>query len=390
MNARQKRGKQLAASSKIEFAPGGFSVPSASGMGTYFVQLGSAASCNCLDFQANKPQPCKHIHAARFFADKEAKAQKADGPRVPRPKPPSLIELAETYDTREKCLALLESLRWPHGPTCPRCECNRAYRIEARQLFECAECEYQYSAIVGTVMMDTRLSLTKWIMAVALLCNARKGVSACQVSRDLHVTYKTAWYLCHRIRRAMRETKWLEKFTGIVEVDETYVGGKTRGGPRGRGAKNKEIVFGVKERDGKVRIQTIANITAETLRDAVVKYVSPECETVMADQLNSYNQLAAEFTMKRINHTKEYVNGEIHTNGMESIWAILKRQVYGTHHRMSPQYLPLYLGEINYRFNHRTEHDLFLSVLRNGMMTDKQLTAPQHDGKTGLAEGEVG
>jgi transposase-like protein len=293
----------------------------------------------------------------------------------PSPKPISLVDLAQQYNTREKCMALLESLRWPNGPICPRCNSPKAYRIESRLLHQCGECAYQFSATTGTVMHRSHVPLEKWILCAALLVNGRKGISACQAARDLHVTYKTAWYLCHRLRRAMRETAWLAKFTGIVELDETYIGGKARGGKRGRGAPNKSIVFGVKERSGKVRMLTIPNITGHTIREAVRQYVETDAEMVVADELNSYNQLAAEFTLERIQHSREYVRGEIHTNGIESIWAIVKRQVHGTHHKMSPQYLPLYLGEINYRFNHRKEHDLFLTVLKNGLLTDRQISA---------------
>jgi transposase-like protein len=363
----------------------------------YLVLLnGEHSVCSCPDH--GNGNRCKHIWAAEVVAGRIGPVDvpeqvKPKAPSKKGPKPPSLIELAQQYDTKEKCLELLESLRWPNGPVCPRCECAKAYRLADRHVFQCAGCEYQYSVIVGTVMQDTRLCLTKWILAVALLCNARKGVSACQVSRDLHVTYKTAWYLCHRIRRAMRETTWLKKFTGIVEVDETYLGGKARGlAARGRSGVNKTVVFGAKERGGKVRIQAIPNVTGKTLGKVVHEYIDTDAEMVIADQLNSYNQLAAEFTMERINHTREYVRGNIHTNGIESAWAILKRQFYGTHHRMSRQYLPLYLGEISYRFNHRTEHDLFLSVLRNGLLTDKQVqaNAAQEGTEDGAAEGQAG
>lgn len=291
-----------------------------------------------------------------------------------RTKPISLIDLAQQYNTRDKCLELLERLRWPDGVVCPKCDCKKTYPLSTRRIHECADCRYQFPATSGTVMHDSRLCLTKWILATALIVNARKGVSACQMARDLHVTYKTAWYLGHRIRRAMRESAWLQKFTGIIEMDETYLGGRARG-KRGRGAANKTIVFGVKERGGKVRMQTIPNITNDTIASAVRQYVETDAEMVIADELNSYNQLAAEFTMERIQHSREYVRGNIHTNGIESMWAIVKRQVHGTHHRMSPQYLPLYLSEISYRFNHRNEHDLFLTVLKNGLMTDKQVTA---------------
>lgn len=288
------------------------------------------------------------------------------------PKTPSLIDLAMKYDNDAKCLALLESLRWPNGPSCPKCECAKAYRIESRLLFECGDCRHQYSATSGTIMHRSHLPLTKWILAAVLLCNGRKGVSACQVSRDLHITYKTAWYLCHRLRRAMREHGWLQKFQSIVELDETYVGGKAHGF-RGRGAKKKTPVFGARERGGHVRLECMPRITSRNIKQAVREYVDPNCETVMADELRSYDQLASEFTLARINHSKEYVRGHIHTNSIESIWAILKRQVYGTHHKMSPQYLPLYLNEVSYRFNYRDDHELFLRVLRNALIPDRQI-----------------
>jgi len=168
----------------------------------------------------------------------------------------------------------------------------------------------------------------------------------------------------------MRETSWMEKFTGIVELDECYIGGKCRG-KRGRGAGNKTPVVGVRERGGKVHFQIMHKITGKNIREAVHQYVDTNSEMVIADQLNAYDQLAAEFTTDRINHTREYVRGKIHTNSIESIWAIIRRQVHGTHHRMSPQYLPLYLSEISYRFNHRDDHQLFLKVLRNALLTDK-------------------
>lgn len=289
------------------------------------------------------------------------------------PKPVSLIDLAAKYDTRDKCLDLLESLRWPDGPACSKCGSCKAYRLEKRRLWECGDCGYQYSATSGTIMHDTRLELRKWVLAIALICNARKGVSAYQMSRDLHVTYKTAWYLGHRLRGAMRETAWLEKFRGICEVDESYIGGRRRGSPRGRprADSHKMPVFGVRERGGKVRLLATPNVTARTLVPVIRQYVSTDAEMVVADQLSSYNQLAAEFSsVERINHTREYVRGQIHTNSIESIWAIVKRQVSGTHHKLSRQYLPLYLSEISYRFNNRENPDMFLAVLKNGMMTD--------------------
>jgi len=288
-------------------------------------------------------------------------------------KAPPLIQLARQYDTDDKCRRLLESLRWPDGVVCRFCGDDCCYGLNGRNFHECGGCRKQFSVTSRTVMHRTRLPLVKWIVAAALLSNARKGVSACQMARDIDVTYKTAWYLGHRLRRAMRETDWLKRFNGIVELDETYIGGKARGGKRGRGAENKTAVFGAKERGGEVRMQAIPNITAATIKKAVHQYVDTDAETVVADQLNSYNQLAAEFTLERIDHNREYVRGQIHTQGIESIWAVVKRQVQGTHHKMSPQYLPLYLDEISYRFNHRSEPDLFLRVFGNATVTDAQV-----------------
>jgi transposase-like protein len=294
----------------------------------------------------------------------------------PNPKPVSIIVLAQKYNTRQKCVELLESLRWPNGAFCHKCGSVKAYKIKNRFLYECADCQHQFSVTSGTIMHRSHLPLTKWILAIALIANAKKGVSACQLARDLQVTYKTAWYLGHRIRRAMRELSWMQKFTGIVELDECYIGGRPRHKfkvKRGRGAANKTPVFGAIERGGKIHLQVMNKVNGDNIMKVVRKYIETDAEMVVADQLHCYNQLAAEFTVERINHTREYVRGKVHTNGIESIWAIVKRQVHGTHHKLSPQYLPLYLSEISYRFNHRKEPDLFLKVLRNVLLTDKQI-----------------
>lgn len=286
----------------------------------------------------------------------------------------SLFELARKYQSRDDCLDLLERLRWPDGPVCPRCGSEQSYEIKSRWIHECANCRYQFSATTGTIMHRSRLPLVKWVLAAALIANARKGVSACQVARDLHVTYKTAWYLCHRLCLAMREHEWLERFNGVCEVDECYVGGKPRkAGPpskRGRGTQKTPVV-GVRERGGKVRMRVVANVTQKTLGSVVREYIQTDAEMVIADQLSGYDALAAEFTMERINHAREYVRGNIHTNGIESIWAIVKRQVYGTHHKISKQYLPLYLAEISFRFNNRKNPDLFKVIIENGLLTDR-------------------
>jgi len=207
--------------------------------------------------------------------------------------------------------------------------------------------------------------LNKWISTTFLRCNAKKGISAKQIEWDLGVTYKTAWYLMHRIRRAMKRSKFLQKFKGIVEADETYLGGK-RIGRRGR-APGKAIVLGVLERSGKVRAELIPNVKARTVCGILRKHVHKNAKMLCCDEFPSYNRLALDYNLKRINHEIQYVRGMVHTNGIESFWAILKRGFIGTHHRMSMKYLPLYLNEFTYRFNQNGNPGVFVKVLRNGV-----------------------
>jgi len=293
---------------------------------------------------------------------------------------PSLYTLAARYDSDEKCVELLESLRWPDGhPKCPKCDSAKCWDIRGRKVYQCGDCDFQYSVTTGTVMHSTKLPLVKWILAAALLSNARKGVSSCQMARDLNVTQRTAWYLCHRLRRAMRETEWLQKFRGICELDESYLGG-VRKGKRGRGAAHKSVVFGVKQRGGRVAMQMVPDAKHESIRKVVLECVDKSA-TLMADSYPSYNQLAAEFALHRIDHQVAYVQGQIHTQGIESLWAILKRQYHGTHHKISAKYLPLYLGEITYRFNHRMNPKLFSMILGNGLMTDRMVLNQSPNGE---------
>src|SRR5579863_6132866 len=164
----------------------------------------------------------------------------------------NLVEMMQDFGDEAKCRAYLESLRWPNGVRCPHCKAEKVYRIVKRDQFLCASCEYQFSVTVDTIFHDTHLPLVTWFLATFLLCEAKKGMSACQIQRSLGIkTYKTAWYLCHRIRAAMTEAN-RPKLGGVVEMDETYVGGRAHG-KRGRGADSKEIVIGIRQRGGELR-----------------------------------------------------------------------------------------------------------------------------------------
>ena len=229
----------------------------------------------------------------------------------------------------------------------------------------CVDCRYQYSVTAGTVFHDSHLPLTKWFLGIYLICSAKKGVSAKQLQRQLAVSYKTAWYMAHRIRLAMSEDgEFCQKFAGICEVDETYVGGKGKG-PRGRGAANKIPVIGIKERtSGKILLKVVNDVKASTLRGFIRNCAEPGAE-IHTDEFKSYLWLdSSEFVHNAVNHSETYVKaGNIHTNGIENVWSLFKRAITGVFHKVSAKYLPLYLNEFAFRFNNREHFDILDRVL---------------------------
>jgi len=241
-------------------------------------------------------------------------------------------------------------------------EPKRVHLIKTRGLYQCLECGYQYSSLFGTVFTDSHIPLTKWFLAIYLMCESKKGISASQVGRTIGVTYKTAWYLCQRIRAAMKNTLF-EKLGGILEMDETYVGGKSHG-KHGRGASGKTPVVGILQRNGRVVFSAINEITSEKLEKILIDAASDEVELVITDELTAYKAIGKLFKHKRINHSVNYVRGILHTNGVENVWSLLKRSIIGAYHKVSADYLPLYLAELAFRFNNRKESNLFTRVLQ--------------------------
>src|SRR6266478_2796155 len=224
----------------------------------------------------------------------------------------TLPDVVELFDTDEKCRELLERLRWPADPECPRCHTRILARLDARLLY-CKECDYQFSVTAGTIFHDSHLPLQKWFMAVLLLCEARKGMSANQIKRTLGVSYKTAWYLCHRIRAAMKETEQ-PMLDGTVEMDETYVGGRIRGWENKN--KNKEIVIGIRQRGGELRFFHAQDAKHGTLGQYIRENISGNVDVLITDQYNAYKSAVypLQDKHKTINHSlKQYVNGDIHT-----------------------------------------------------------------------------
>jgi transposase-like protein len=287
----------------------------------------------------------------------------------------TIIELHEMFGTNDRCREILERLRWPDGVTCPRCKHQGHSWLDKYDRYECNACEYQFTVISGTVFQDTHLALTKWFVATYLLCESRKGMSANQIKRIIGGSYKTAWYLCHRIRAAMKEID-RPLLGGTVEVDETYLGGKQHTYSKaGYGDSNKQIVVGIRQRGGDLRFFHAADVKAGTLAKYVKENVSEDVEVLVTDELNTYPTAFRETAFaerhKTIKHkAKIYVDGDIHTNTVESAFSLLKRGIVGTWHRISAKHLAAYLNEMEFRFNRRKNPDLFIDTLRH------MITAP--------------
>src|SRR3954470_5566080 len=256
----------------------------------------------------------------------------------------------------------LEGVRWPNGPTCPHCgEHDRApYLLNTpsatRRVWKCKACRKKFTVMVGTIFESSHISLDKWLLAFYLLCSSKKGMSAHQLHRMLGITYKSAWFLFHRIREAMTERPFRDQLTGTVEADETYLGGKRKGqkGRPGVKEKNKTPVLALVERDGRVRSFRVANVTERELRTAITEHVEGEAR-IVTDDLATYRSLGKEFrTHDVIRHTRgEYVRGSVYTNTVEGYFANLKRGVHGTYHRISRAHLPRYLAEFAFRYTAR-------------------------------------
>lgn len=293
----------------------------------------------------------------------------------------NLAEMMEDFADESKCRAYIEALRWPNGVRCPDCNHDKVYRLENRALFLCAKCEYQFSATVDTIFHDTHLPLTTWFLATVLLCEAKKGMSACQIQRSLGIkTYKTAWYLCHRIRAAMLQTD-RSKLGGKVEMDETYVGGKTHDPLR---FANKEVVIGIRQRGGQLRFFHAEDVKSGTLEKFIRENIAEDVEMLFTDDAKQYRSAARHLRQDRrhktIRHSmKIYVKGDIHTNTIESAFSLLKRGVIGTWHRVSAKHLQAYCNEMCFRFNNRKNPYLFrdtvLRLITSSNLQYKELTA---------------
>jgi transposase-like protein len=285
-----------------------------------------------------------------------------------------LIDVIKQFQTDDQCLDYIEKMRWPHGVGCVHCGSMSVSTItrstgknKRTRIYQCLEkeCGKQFSATSGTIFNDTHLPLTKWFLAIAMICEAKKGMSALQVQRHLGVNYRTAWHLCHRIREAMKEGGLL---TGVVEADETYLTPKKPRKGRPYVKKDKrDVVLGMIERGGKLRLVPIADAKIEIIEPVLDEHISQEA-TLQTDGHPTYAIISQrKFAAHRvIDHARSYAIGENHTNSIENAFSLLKRGVYGTFHKVSIKHLGRYCNEFSYRFNRRGEQlAMFEATLKN-------------------------
>ncbi len=294
------------------------------------------------------------------------------------------------------CREYLVARRWPKGVTCPRCGSQNVLFLEKYNRWHCREKHQspQFTLKTGTVMEDSPIGLDKWLTAMWLVVNCKNGVSSYEIHRSIGVTQKTAWFLDHRIRLMLGD-EYAAKLSGEVEADETFIGGKARNMHKsvherrisgmGQGWRDKSIVMGVLERGGKVRTELIPDRRNYTLQPVVRKHVEPGA-ALYTDEMGGYKGLSQDYLHQIINHAVEYVNGRIHTNGLENFWSLLKRGINGTYVSIEPFHLFRYLDEQSFRFNNRKLTDAQRFDIATRGMVGKRLTYAEVTGKVGEME----
>lgn len=301
--------------------------------------------------------------------------------------PGTLIEAVQHFYDADTCFEFVKQMRWPDGVACPHCGHREHSFLSTRKMWQCKGCNKQFSVKKGTIFEDSPIKLCKWLIAMWLIANAKNGISSYELHRSLGVTQKTAWFMLHRIRLAM-QNQTINKLGGEVEADEMFVGGKRSNmhvrkqrqlnaqGPQA----GKTAVIGLLKRGGEVRTQVIRDVKRSTLVPIVQENVNPGAH-VYTDALRSYGSLDNDYRHGVVDHSVEFVNGNAHTNGLESFWSLVKRTISGTYVSVEPVHLSRYMDEYCFRFNNRKASDAGRFNQLIGMITGKQLTYASLTGK---------
>jgi transposase-like protein len=296
--------------------------------------------------------------------------------------PQTLQECISHFSSDEKlCIDFFASMRWENGVAiCPNCKGKENTFLATRNVWKCRNCKKQFSVKVGTILEGSNISLDKWICGIWLIVNAKNGISSYEIHRAIGITQKSAWFMLHRIRAAMK-TGSFEKLSGDVECDETFIGGKAKNMHKskrekkiqGRGSVGKTAVVGMLRRKGEVRAKVIESVDRETLHNEVKNNV--ECgSNLYTDEWRAYRGLDEDYIHEVINHAECYVKDHVHTNGIENFWSLLKRTISGTYVSVEPFHLGRYIDEQSFRFNERKgkDKDRFLKAV--SQISGKRLT----------------
>lgn len=280
--------------------------------------------------------------------------------------PKTLHDAIIHFANQDNCVAYLVAMRWPDGVVCPTCGRTDVSYVAKRHVWQCKSRhpKCQFSVKVGTIFEDSPIKLDKWMTAMWMVANCKNGVSSWEIHRALGVTQKTAWFMLHRIRLAMQDGQAGSKMSGEVEADETFIGGKARNmhkskreaNYKGQPNRGKAVVMGVLERGGRIKATVVPNLSRPILQGEIRKNVEAGT-AIYTDSLHSYNGLAPDYLHQIVDHAVKYVDGRIHTNGLENFWSLLKRGIHGTYVSVEPFHLFRYLDEQTFRFNNRATID---------------------------------
>jgi transposase-like protein len=323
--------------------------------------------------------------------------------------PKTLLEAIQYFSDEQVCIDTAAEMRWPDGVKCPECWTKEPYYIKTQKRWKCRNCRIQFSVKRGSIFEDSPIALSKWLPALWLLVNSKNGVSSHELSRSLGVTQKTAWFMLQRLRLVVKPKNMGTKFGsnngGEVEVDESFVGGKLKNMHRNRANKlnkvksamgsaygvkheNKTAVIGILDRESRqVRAKVVPNVKRETLQNEILNNVKFG-SAVYTDQAVAYDTLHRRYIHDTVNHATEYVNGRVHTNGLENFWSLMKRNLAGTYVAVEPFHLDRYLDEQMFRFNNRATKDNPLNdsdrfMLALSQVSNRRLTYAELTGKVG-------